>query len=120
MMLIPIIVNPLCILNSYSAEMTKPHNKFVLSFVLTIEIEVSRSAIAFTKAFIIRLPQFTDTTLNFASRIAHLLTAYYSNNIFKSLVKPTTQRAKSRGLPGESPGILVVGGGNTRGNLGCK
>ena len=32
----------------------------------------------------------------------------------------TTQRAKSRGFRGESPGILVVGGGNPRGNLGCK
>ena len=30
------------------------------------------------------------------------------------------QRAKSRGFCGESPGIVVVGGGNPRGNLGCK
>ena len=30
------------------------------------------------------------------------------------------QWAKSRGFRGESPGILVVGGGNPRGNLGSK
>ena len=31
-----------------------------------------------------------------------------------------TQRAKSRGICGESSGIVVVGGGNPHGNLGCK
>ena len=31
-----------------------------------------------------------------------------------------TQRAKSRRFRGESLGIVVVGGGNPRGNLGCK
>ena len=30
------------------------------------------------------------------------------------------QRAKSHGFRGESPGIVVVGGGNPPGNLGCK
>ena len=58
--------------------------------VWVIDIEVSRLAIGFQKVCIIRLPQCTITTLNFASRIAHLLAAYYSNNIFTSLVKPTS------------------------------
>ena len=31
-----------------------------------------------------------------------------------------TQQAKTSGFRGESPGIMVVGGGNPRGNLGCK
>ena len=31
-----------------------------------------------------------------------------------------TQRAKSRGFRGESPGIVVASGGNPRGNLGCN
>ena len=31
-----------------------------------------------------------------------------------------TQRAKSRGFHRESPGIVAVGGGNPRGDLGCK
>ena len=57
---------------------------------LTIDMEVSRLAVVFQKVCIIRLPQSTDTTLYFASRIAHLLAACYSNSIFTSLVKPTS------------------------------
>ena len=38
----------------------------------------------------------------------------------EEIIFKTSQRAKSRGFRGESPGILVVGGGNPRGNLGCK
>ena len=48
-----------------------------------IDIEVSKLAIGFQKVFIVRLPQCTNTTHNFASRIAHLLAA--SN--YKSLTK---------------------------------
>ena len=59
-------------------------------YVDIIDIEVSRLAIGFQKVCIIRLPQRTNTTLNFATHIAHLLAAYYSNSIFTSLVKPTS------------------------------
>ena len=31
-----------------------------------------------------------------------------------------SQRAKSRGFSGGSPRLVVFGGGNPRGNLGCK
>ena len=58
--------------------------------LLTIDIEVSRLAVGFQKVWVIRLPQCTNTTLNFTSRIAHLLAAYYSNSIFTSLGKPTS------------------------------
>ena len=53
--------------------------------LISIDIEVSRLAVGFQKVFIIRLPQGTNTTLNFASRITHLLAAYSSNSIFTSL-----------------------------------
>ena len=53
-------------------------------------MEVSRLAIGFQKVCTISLLQCTNATLNFASRIAHLLAAYYSNSIFTSLVKPTS------------------------------
>ena len=43
---------------------------------LTIDMEVSRLAIGFQKVCIIRLPQCTNATLNFALRIAHLLAAF--------------------------------------------
>ena len=53
----------------------------ILFFDRIIDIEVSRLAIGFWKVCIIRLPQ----CFNFASRIAHLLAAYYSNrNLHKS------------------------------------
>ena len=55
-----------------------------------IDIEVSRLAIEFQKVCMIRLPHCTNTTLKFASRIAHQLAAYYSNSNFTSLVKPTS------------------------------
>ena len=58
--------------------------------IQTIDINVSRLAIGFQKVCIVRLPQGTRTTLYFASHIAHLLAAYYSNSIFTSLVKPTS------------------------------
>ena len=58
--------------------------------MIFIDIEVSRFAIGIQSVCIIRLPQCTITTLNFASRVAHLLAAYYWNRIFTSLVKPTS------------------------------
>ena len=56
----------------------------------TIDFEVTRLAIGRPKVCITRLTQCTNTILNFASLIAHLLAAYYSNTIFTSLVKPTS------------------------------
>ena len=56
-------------------------------------------------------------------RFSEWLTNSHSLSWLSCFVKGsvfTTQRAKSRGFRGESPGILVVGGGNPRRNLGCK
>ena len=58
----------------------------LIILLLSIDIEVSRLAIGFQKNCIIRLPQCTNTTLYFASCIAHLLAAYHSNSICTSLV----------------------------------
>ena len=52
-----------------------------------IDIKVSRSAIRFQKNFFIILQQCTNTTLNFASRFAHLLAAYYSNIILTQILQ---------------------------------
>mgnify|MGYP001800088205 CR=1 FL=1 len=55
-----------------------------------MDIEVSGLAIGFKKFVLCNHPQCHCTTPNFASRIANLLAAFYSNSISTSLVKPTS------------------------------
>ena len=71
----------------YSKTLVKNTHQYNL---IVKDIEVSRLAIGFKKFVSSDARICSNTTLKFASRIAQLLTAYYSNSIFTTLVKPTS------------------------------
>ena len=54
------------------------------------------------------------------SRIKFIIYKVIHQQNYRRHFSLDSQREKSRGFCEESPGIVVVGGGNPRGNLGCK